>query len=205
MNSVASLRTPIPRRTLHDELVERLREMIHADDLRAGEKIPEKALCEQFQVSRTPLREALKVLAADGLVRLTPNRGASVAALTLQDLEEVFPIIASLEGLSGELACARIGDDEIAVIQSMHREMAACYRVRNLPEYFRLNQGIHRAILRAAGNASLETVYDNLAGRISRACYVATMSAERWQQLHSLSGWSVTSVDLNLTARLLVQ
>ena len=59
MSTVTPMRKPIPRRTLHDELVERLREMIHAGDLAAGEKIPEKALCEQFEVSRTPLREAL--------------------------------------------------------------------------------------------------------------------------------------------------
>lgn len=182
MNAVTPLRKPIPRRTLHDELVERLREMIHAGELQAGQKIPEKALCEQFQVSRTPLREALKVLAADGLVRLTPNRGASVAELTLKDLEEVFPIIASLEGLSGELACARIDDAGIAAIRAMHEEMAGHYASRNLPEYFRLNQGIHRAILQAAGNASLAAVYDNLAGRISRARYVANMSPQRWQR-----------------------
>ncbi len=182
MSAVTPLRKPIPRRTLHAELVERLREMIHAGDLPAGEKIPEKALCEQFEVSRTPLREALKVLAADGLVRLTPNRGASVAALTLKDLEEVFPIIASLEGLSGELACERIDDDGITAIRVLHEEMAVHYQARDLPEYFRLNQAIHRAILRAADNASLEAVHENLAGRISRARYVANMSAERWQR-----------------------
>ncbi len=182
MNTVATLRQPIPRRTLHDELVDRLREMIHVGELAAGEKIPEKALCEQFQVSRTPLREALKVLAADGLVRLTPNRGASVAALTLQDLEEVFPIIATLEGLSGELACRRISDPEIAEIREMHEEMVRRYEARDLPEYFRLNQAIHRAILESAGNTSLQSVYDNLAGRISRARYVANMSPARWER-----------------------
>ena len=171
---------PIPRRTLHDELVERLTEMIDAGDLAAGSKIPEKELCERFVVSRTPLREALKVLAVNGLVKLTPNRGASVAQLTLKDIEEVFPVMASLEALSGELACQRIDDQALMDIQQMHEEMVGHYRDRNLPEYFRVNQAIHNYILETAGNKTLSATYESLSGRIVRARYMANMSADRW-------------------------
>ncbi len=178
--TITDLAKPIQRRTLHAELVERLREMIHEGDLVAGSKIPEKELCDRFMVSRTPLREALKVLASDGLVKLMPNRGAIVAKLTLDEIEDVFPVMASLEALSGELACQRITEEAINHIRRLHHEMVAHYDNGNLPEYFRLNQAIHRNILFAADNEALATIYENLAGRIVRARYLANMSADRW-------------------------
>ena len=101
--------TPIKRQSLHDELTSRLRHLIIEGDLPPGEKLSEKDLCAQFDVSRTPLRESLKVLATEGLVQLTPNRGASVSPLTISDLEEAFPIMGALEAVSGELACQLSG------------------------------------------------------------------------------------------------
>ncbi len=170
----------IVRRSLHDELVERLQALIVEGDLVAGEKVPEKELCAQFGVSRTPMREALKVLASDGLVSLTPNRGAWVTQITLSDLEEVFPVMGALEALSGEMACARISDREIARIRKLHDTMVEHYRNRDLPAYFRRNQEIHEAILKAADNAVLSTQYRTLTTRVRRARYMANMSEARW-------------------------
>jgi DNA-binding GntR family transcriptional regulator len=172
----------IERRPLHHTLVERLRAMINAGELAAGERIPEQALCERFNVSRTPLREALRVLSADGYVELRPNRGAAVARLTLQDLEDVFPVMASLEALSGELACARITDAEIASITRLHEEMVSHHHAHNLSDYFRLNQAIHEAVLEASRNPALISTHHGLAGRITRARYMANMSQERWDR-----------------------
>jgi len=174
--------TPIVRRALHAELVERLRDMIHDGTLSAGTKVPERELCEHFGVSRTPLREALKVLAAEGLVKLTPHRGASVAELTLDDLEEVFPIMATLEALSGELACRRITESEINEIRAVHKEMVEHYGRRDRTPYFNLNQKIHALILKAADNPTLEVMHRSLSGRIVRARYLANMSATRWAE-----------------------
>ncbi|MEZ5878786.1 MAG: GntR family transcriptional regulator [Tepidamorphaceae bacterium] len=173
---------PIERRTLHDELVERMRGLVVEGALKPGEKIPERELCERFGVSRTPLREALKVLASDGLVQLTPNRGATVARLTVEDLEDVFPVMGALEALAGELACRNITDKKIAEIKGVHRKMVVCYEARNLPEYFQLNQKIHELILEAAGNRTLSTHYSSLAQRVRRARFMANMSDERWKQ-----------------------
>lgn len=173
---------PIPRRTLHDELVDRLRHMIIEGELAPGEKLSEKALCERFDVSRTPLREALKVLAAEGLVRLVPNRGATVAKLTLDDLEEAFPIMGALEAVSGELACAHITDGEIARLEKLHDEMVEKYRAGDLRTYFKLNEQIHQRILEAARNPTLAEMQRSLSGRIRRARYMANMSAERWAE-----------------------
>lgn len=173
---------PIARRSLHDELVERLREMISSGALASGEKIQEMALCKRFGVSRTPLREALKVLASEGIVTLQPHRGATVASLSVPELEEVFPVMGALEALAGEIACRRITDREIAEIAALHRTMVEHWRRRELQPYFEVNQTIHQAILEATRNETLKSVYRGLAGRLLTARYFANMSEDRWRE-----------------------
>ena len=170
----------ISRQSLHIELVERLRDLIVDGSLAAGKKIPERELCERFGVSRTPMREALKVLASDGLVSLAPNRGAWVSKITVVELEEVFPIMGALEGLSGEMACSSINDAQMDRIRKIHNEMITHYEARNLDGYFKANQSIHEAILEAANNPTLSAMYRSLAARIRRARYLANMTEERW-------------------------
>jgi DNA-binding GntR family transcriptional regulator len=112
----------ILRRSLHDELATRLRDMIVNGELKPAQKIPEAELCERFGVSRTPMREALKVLAAEGLINLLPNRGAVVAKITQQEIDELFPIMGALEALAGELACARIDEPALVEIRRLTRQ-----------------------------------------------------------------------------------
>lgn len=170
----------IARTSLHDELTARLRALIDEGELAPGARVPEKALCERFGVSRTPLRETLKVLAAEGLVDLLPQRGARVARLTVEDVEAMFPVIGALEGLAGELACARIDDHGIARIEALHRRMRAAYCRRDRATYFALNRQIHESLLEATGNPVLIATYRGLAGRIRNARYVAAMTASQW-------------------------
>jgi len=172
----------IVRRSLHDELIDRLREMIVIGDLEPGSKVPEQGLAAKFGVSRTPLREALKVLASEGLITLTPNKGATISQLTLEDLEEAFPVMGALEALSGELACERISDAGIDAIRRLHVQMIIHFQANEMPEYFRCNQEIHNQILAAADNATLTSMYRSLSGRVRRARYVANISKKRWQQ-----------------------
>jgi len=179
----AEPRSLIVRRSLlHEETVHRLRDLIVAGDLKAGERVPERVLCERFGVSRTPLREALKVLASEGLIELLPNRGARVAKLTIEDIDEMFPVMAALEALAGELACIRISDEGIAEIRALHYQMALHHTRRELDDYFRLNQKIHEKILEAAGNPTLSNIYRGLSGRIRRARYLANISRARWDK-----------------------
>jgi DNA-binding GntR family transcriptional regulator len=170
----------ITQASLHMEAAERIRELITQGALAPGSRIPERQLCEVFGVSRTPLREALKVLAAEGLVELTPNRGARVVRLTRGDIEAMFQVMGALEALSGELACARITDDELANVRALHYQMLAHYERRELPEYFKLNQQIHEAIIAAARNPILSQLYASLSGRLQRARYMANMNRQRW-------------------------
>jgi DNA-binding GntR family transcriptional regulator len=171
---------PIQRRPLHNELADRLRYMIVEGELAPGEKLAEKELCSQFGVSRTPLREAMRVLATEGLVLLTPNRGCTVARLTLADLDEAFPIMGALEALSGELACRHITDAEVARIRELHERMVRKYEAGALRDYFKLNEQIHQLILAAARNPTLAQMQLSLAGRVRRARYMANMSPARW-------------------------
>jgi DNA-binding GntR family transcriptional regulator len=171
---------PIQRRPLHNELADRLRHMIVEGELAPGEKLAEKELCSQFGVSRTPLREAMRVLATEGLVLLTPNRGCTVARLTLADLDEAFPIMGALEALSGELACRHITDAEVARIRELHERMVRKYEAGALRDYFKLNEQIHQLILTAARNPTLAQMQLSLSGRVRRARYMANMSPARW-------------------------
>jgi DNA-binding GntR family transcriptional regulator len=173
---------PLIRRSLHHEIVERLRDMIIEGDLEPGAKIPETALSAQFNVSRLPIREALKVLASEGLVVLNQQRGATVAVITLPELNDLFPVMGALERLAGELACANITDDEVEYVRGLHHEMVKQWRSGDLSRYFALNQAIHRAIFDASRNIALMSCYQSLSGRIRRARYVANRSADRWAQ-----------------------
>ena len=180
MNVNLSSADSIQRRSLHDELTDRLRTLITRGDLAPGEKVPEKELCVQFGVSRTPLREALKVLASEGIITLRPNRGATVTTLTVKELEEVFPVRGAIEALSGEIACKHITEREVLAIRKLHEAMVAYWKKGELQPYFRLNQQIHEAILEATRNDTLKSIYRSLSGRILSARYIANMSPERW-------------------------
>ncbi len=172
----------IVREQLHDRLLSALREMIANGQLKAGEKIPERELCERFQVSRTPLREALKVLAFEGFVKLKPNRGAVIAELTLAELSEAFPIIAMIEELAGELACKNMPDAEIAMVRGLHDEMAQHFQRRDIKPYFDLNQRIHQAIQAGARNDTLYGIYRNIEARVRCARLFVNVSENRWAE-----------------------
>lgn len=169
----------IARRHLHDELLERLRDCIVIGELQPNTKVPEKELCERFGVSRTPLREALKVLAHEGLVILNHNRGATVSPLTLQDLDEAFPVYGRLEALAGELACERLTDDEIGEIRKLHDEMVVRYQNREFKRHFQINELIHERIQAGARNQTLIQLLHNLSSRIRRARIYASAFEKR--------------------------
>ncbi|MEX0707342.1 MAG: GntR family transcriptional regulator [Woeseia sp.] len=170
----------IDRKPLHSEVAERLRSLIVQGELAPGDRLNERVLAERFNISRTPLREAIKILALEGLVRLLPNRGAEVTQLTRSNVEDMFQVVGALEALAGELACQRASDDDIAEIRRLHNEMWARFEAGDRAEYFTLNQRIHAKIVDCAGNAELSAIYRNLAQRLHRARYMANFSKDRW-------------------------
>ncbi len=170
----------IPRAALHEQVTHRLRQMLVEGRIAPGAKLNERELCEELSVSRTPLREAIKTLAAEGLVELLPNRGAIALQLGEADILNTFEVMAGLEGLSGELAAQRIDEDALNEIKAMHFEMKAAYTRRDLSNYYRLNAAIHRAINAAAGNPVLTTTYNQVNARLQALRFRSNQDGEKW-------------------------
>jgi DNA-binding GntR family transcriptional regulator len=171
----------IPRANLHEQVVNRLRQMLVEGRIPPGAKLNERELAEVLDVSRTPLREAIKMLASEGLVELLPNRGAIAVELTEEDVRNTFEVMAGLEAQSGELAAQRITDAELAEIRAMHFEMMAAYTRRDLSNYYRLNAMIHRAINAAAKNPVLSATYDRVNARLQALRFRSNQVEEKWK------------------------
>lgn len=154
--------------------------MILACELAPRSRINEPSLCERFGISRTPLREAIKLLAAEGLLELLPNRGARVAALSEAEIDELLQVIGPLEATGGELACERITDAELEVIEAAHLDMVESWKVKDYERYFARNREIHDAIVAAGRNGTLLAVYRNLSSRVQRARYLARKTDAQW-------------------------
>jgi DNA-binding GntR family transcriptional regulator len=159
-----------------------MRTMIFEGELRPGSRIAEQRLCARFGVSRTPLREALKVLSAEGLVRLLPNKGATVVRVTRKEVEEIIPVLGSLEAFAGELACANIDDARLTKIRAMHDQMIEHYERREDLAYIELNHAIHEAIFAAARNQTLLETYNMLQTRLRSLLSIAPIAPPAWAE-----------------------
>ena len=169
-----------PRGTRSIVVASRIRDMIVSGELPAGSRIAERNLIEQRGSSRTPLREAFKILEVEGLVTIEPNRGATVARLSLADVEAAIELLVHLEGLAAELACKRASDEEIEAIRVLHERMMVAFEARDLMSYFHINQSIHESIVDCAHNPVLSRVYRGESARIHRVRYAGNMQMERW-------------------------
>jgi len=171
----------IPGASLHAKVAHRLRQMLVENRIAPGAKLNERELSAVLNVSRTPLREAIKMLAAEGLVELLPNRGAIAVELTEADILNTFEVMAGLEAQSGELAAVRITESELVEIRAKHFEMLAAYTRRDLPAYYRLNASIHSAINAAAKNPVLSATYKQVNARLQALRFRSNQDGEKWQ------------------------
>jgi DNA-binding GntR family transcriptional regulator len=171
---------PIHRTALHETLVNRLRDMIIEGELEPGTRLHEGHLGEQLGVSRTPLREAIKYLASEGLVELVPSRGAVVRQFGAKDIEDMLKVIATLEDLAGRLACAAASDAEIAAVRAVHDEMIRAYAAGDRLHYYKLNQRIHTMIVALSGNAALIDIHATLQMRLKRVRFIAHEGPGKW-------------------------
>lgn len=171
----------VGRAGLVEKVASYLREHIVMDHFQPGQRLPERTLAEELQVSRTPMREALKILATEGLVVLLPHRGAVVADVSPRDMQEKAHVLSVLEQAAAELACIRASDDDIAELQAMHYEMKAAFLRRDRQNYFRLNQEIHNRIVALSGNTSLIEIHTNLSRQLYRVRYLSNERSDKWQ------------------------
>jgi DNA-binding GntR family transcriptional regulator len=172
----------IQRTHLHDEVLSKLRVMILRGDMAPGERVQERALCEQLGISRTPLREALKVLAASGLVELWPSRGARIAPLRADEVAETFNVVAILEREAGGLAAVRLDAARIDQLRCLHETMLAHASGHDAESLLRMDLQIHRTLVEVAGNRMLAAVHEGLAIRVERARFIVSTDPERLRQ-----------------------
>ena len=152
---------PVPN-SLHDEVASRLREQIFGGALPPGSFLDEAALCERLEISRTPLREALKVLVAEGLLRHEPRRGCFVAEITERDVDQIFPVMALLEGRAAHEATAHAGPADIAALELLHQRLREHAGAGRITEYYEANYAIHEAFITLADNRWLAQVIGDL-------------------------------------------
>lgn len=157
-----------------------IRDMIVQDELKPGERIRERILADGLNVSRTPLREALKLLSAEGLVEILPHRGAVVANPRPEEIFGKLQVLGVLESLAGELAAVQASDEEIAEIRALHFEMLASYARKNRLEYFKVNQKIHRAILCCSRNDALIETHGRINAQLYRVRYQSNLRNQKW-------------------------
>jgi DNA-binding GntR family transcriptional regulator len=147
---------------LYVEVTERLRSMIAGGLLEPGAWIDEQKLAEELGVSRTPFREALRILASEGLLRIEPRRGCYVTELTESDLDEIFPLMALLEGRCAYEAANRITDQQIGELEKLHQRLEKHAKAKEIDQYYATNRDIHVAIQNLASNEWLTRMVQDL-------------------------------------------
>ena len=153
---------PIRGTLLHDGVAARLRTMVFDGELPPGAYIDEQTLAATWQVSRTPLREALKVLAAEGLVELVPHHGCRVIELSDSDADALFPVMALLEGRCAFEAASKASDDQLRTLQRLHDDLERHAGAHDIAGYYQANHSFHSFVQGLASNRWLDRVTSDL-------------------------------------------
>lgn len=162
------------RKSLAEEAADVLRELILLEKIRAGTAIPERDLAEALGISRTPMREALRLLEIEGLVEFSATRRARVAEPSIEELEQYLTVLGALEGLCGELACAQATTEEISQINELNEKMQAGSNVMEPLDFFRTDMAFHRTIVEASRNAPLLETHRQYNARLWRARFISS-------------------------------
>jgi len=173
---------PAQRIALHEEARDRLRRMIVHGQLSPGSDIGEAGLSEALGMSRTPIREALKLLAVEGLVELRSNRGTIIMPVRTEEVPALFEVAAGIERLGAELAASRATAADLAGLRRLQELMEHQHGSAMLDAYFDLNQKAHRAIIAAARNDVLTAAHEMLFARVERVRLLALNSQPRWDE-----------------------
>lgn len=152
----------ITSQALYMQVADRLREQIYQNELAPGDAIDEMALCERFGISRTPLREALKVLDSEGLIELIPRRGSFVRRMDIEELNELFPVMVVLEGLCAREAVENCATEDLQRLEKMHEKLESFAGQSDVDAYYEQNFVFHQAIQDLSGNKWLQRVIGDL-------------------------------------------
>lgn len=147
---------------LYIQVADRLRTQIYHNELKPGDAIDELALCERYGISRTPMREALKVLNSEGLIELIPHKGSFVRRMDTAELDELFPVMAVLEGLCAREAVQNCGPEDLEKLDAMHEKLEQLAAKDEVDDYYEQNFVFHQAIQDLAGNHTLQRIIGDL-------------------------------------------
>jgi DNA-binding GntR family transcriptional regulator len=172
----------IKKKTLHEEIANNLREMIMSGELKEGDKIKEDELCNLMGISKTPLREALRVLSVEGLIRLVANRGAFVSTPTFEEIKEMFDVMSVLEGVCAHAAAEKMSDSDFLSLEKLHKKLEGCFERRNQKEYIRHNNAYHSFLQELAGNSTLNLIINGLRQKILMYRFQSLNLPERFDQ-----------------------
>ncbi len=172
----------IARHPLHEIVAGRIRDLIIEGRLAPGDEVSEPRLCDLLGVSRTPIREAVRTLAGEGLIVLRPSRSTVVRQFTPEEVHDMLEVIAELEALAARKACESASDAQIAAITAAHEQMMRYFEAKDRLPYYKLNQQIHSMIVEAAGNKALAEVHSLLQARMKRIRYEGHSGPDRWTQ-----------------------
>jgi DNA-binding GntR family transcriptional regulator len=157
----------IRAKTLHQEVAEQIRDMIRKGTLLRGQKIDEKVLCEAMGVSRTPVRESLRILHSEGLIDLIPHKGAYVSQPPIEDIKDMFEVMSVLESMCARVATQKMKDKDLRKIEALHEKLEWHYQNRNRKAYLDVNNLLHMYIQQLSGNKALIEVINALRGKIA--------------------------------------
>ena len=172
----------IEKKTLHQEIANTLRDMIMSGELMEGDKIKEDQLCDLMDISKTPLREALRVLSVEGLIRLVPNRGAYVSTPTFEEIKEMFDVMSVLEGECARASAQRMTDKDYITLKKLHDKLEESFKQRNQKEYIRFNNSYHSFLQELAGNSTLNQIINGLRQKILLYRFQSLNLPERFEQ-----------------------
>lgn len=174
----------LEKSTYHVKVADMLRDLIMTGKLKEGDKINENVLCETLGVSKTPLREALRVLSAEGLIRLVPHHGSFVTKPTFKEIAEMFDVMSLLEGYCARAACAKMTPKDFAKLENLHAKLEENFERHDQEEYIRINNQYHSLVQKIAGNRTLNQIVDGLRKKILLYRFQSLNLSERFE--HSI-------------------
>jgi len=172
----------IEKKPLHEEIANNLRELIMSGGLQEGDKIKEDELCSSMGISKTPLREALRVLSVEGLIQLVPNRGSFVSTPTFEEIREMFDVMSVLEGICARAAAEKMSAKDLATLEKLHTKLEKNFKRRAQREYIRINNQFHAFVQELAGNRTLNQIVNGLRQKILLYRYQSLNLPERFEQ-----------------------
>ena len=156
------MNTKLINRPLYEDVAERLREQIFAHELAPGSWLDEQSLAIAFGISRTPMREAIKVLASEGLVTTKMNKGAYVTEVDRRDLEQIFTVLSLLEGQAAKETAIKASEAQLTQLDNLHHRLEKAAADRDTEQFFEINVKFHDLIQEIAGNKWMNGVIEDL-------------------------------------------